>query len=507
MKTKAVVLAFLVAIGLGAVLQGGVAFANGGPPAATYLALGDSVALGDGASDPATTAYVPLFHEFLREDNPALQLVNLGTWGETSDSFIIDGQLDDALDTIADPDRDVQVVTLHLGGQDLVAPLLYCMYVVGPGEQCEAAFVAALGNFADNYEDILGELTAALAADAVPGNEVVYVQTAYNPFEGSPLEDLGAFGLLGFEQELPSGCGDVGLNDSIVCIGGDLLGATVVDDYPLVTGHIPVLTEMIEEGDANPNDLGHALLADALILGGGAADDNCPTAFNPDQQDANGDGYGDACLATDARLGAGVQLGWGAIIGHNVKILGRTVIGDGVVIHNQVILGPDAAIGMKGVIGEKSVVMRSASVGANATLGEEVVVAYDVVAGDSLTAGGGTAIERGATVGNDVALGENVRIGSSTVLGDRSTIGDHTWVSYTTVLGADVELGASVTIGGRSNIGDRVSIDDGTTAATWLVVGSDASIGSDCKIGWKVTIGEGVTVGDNVTLRSRTTIL
>ena len=30
-----------------------------------YLALGDSLAEGVGASDPETTAYVPLFHQFL----------------------------------------------------------------------------------------------------------------------------------------------------------------------------------------------------------------------------------------------------------------------------------------------------------------------------------------------------------------------------------------------------------------------------------------------------------
>jgi hypothetical protein len=38
-----------------------------------YLAVGDSIAAGEGASDPASTAYVPLFHQFLQsKDGPRM---------------------------------------------------------------------------------------------------------------------------------------------------------------------------------------------------------------------------------------------------------------------------------------------------------------------------------------------------------------------------------------------------------------------------------------------------
>ena len=83
----------LTVVGVGPVLAEG-----DGDDDEVYLALGDSLVFGMGASDPATTAYVPLFHQFLvAEEDEDVVLNNLGVPGETSTSFINVGQLAAAL--------------------------------------------------------------------------------------------------------------------------------------------------------------------------------------------------------------------------------------------------------------------------------------------------------------------------------------------------------------------------------------------------------------------------
>lgn len=69
----------------------------------TYIALGDSLAVGVGASDPGTTGYVARVHAALSEPTAGPHvtgLANLAVSGETSESLVRGGQLDAALDAI-----------------------------------------------------------------------------------------------------------------------------------------------------------------------------------------------------------------------------------------------------------------------------------------------------------------------------------------------------------------------------------------------------------------------
>ena len=114
--------------------------AHGPPPEVrpVYLALGDSLAFGIGASDPATTGYVPLFYDDLRSalpdhfDSKFLMLENLAVGGpgapaggETTTTMIAGGQLDAALAELTArnnnprPVDDVRVmVHLHQSAPD-----------------------------------------------------------------------------------------------------------------------------------------------------------------------------------------------------------------------------------------------------------------------------------------------------------------------------------------------------------------------------------------------------
>jgi hypothetical protein len=88
-----------------------------------YLALGDSVAAGQGASGPDRFGYVGLFRRLFRADHEGKErFANVAVPGETSFTFFED-QMARALETINDSDTDIQVVTLTLGAND-VLPLI-----------------------------------------------------------------------------------------------------------------------------------------------------------------------------------------------------------------------------------------------------------------------------------------------------------------------------------------------------------------------------------------------
>ncbi|MBI4198809.1 MAG: hypothetical protein HY533_06845 [Chloroflexi bacterium] len=269
MKGKAIgsMIGFLMAALV--VLPAGAALAAK-PASATYLALGDSLAVGVGAAPLEWQfGYVGRFGQWFRDsrDGPH-QLTNLAVGGETSGSFIAGGQLAAAVGAISDPETDVQVVTLDIGGNDLLG-LLGGSCADPATLACQAAVGAALAGFAGNYHFILGSIASALAGD--PGAETVLVMTYYNPFDGtgSPYEIPIDMTLLGADMTV--NCAalgnpvNVGLNDLITCIGAPY-GAQVVDVYPLFDGNALALTH-IAEGDIHPNNDGHAAIAAAFVAG------------------------------------------------------------------------------------------------------------------------------------------------------------------------------------------------------------------------------------------------
>ena len=240
------------------------------PSNRVYVALGDSLAYGFGASDPARTAYVPLLFEYFRQPRTenVRQLRNLSRPGETSATFIAGGQLTLALAAIADPTTDTRVVTLDIGGNDLL------FLTSGPpcqtdpgGTLCQDLVALQLRTFALNYAAILTALSSALDQD--PGKEKLFVMTYYNPYGGTdhPYETFADKALLGTDLVIdcsaPPGDPRAGLNDLIACIGAGS-GAVVADVYPVFGDRASQLTH-IDNGDIHPNDAGYALIAQTFI--------------------------------------------------------------------------------------------------------------------------------------------------------------------------------------------------------------------------------------------------
>ena len=142
------------------------------PPQA-YMSLGDSLAVGVGASDPVEKGYAPLYRDGLEAaSGRPVELTQLGVSGETSESFIgdypADSQLSRAEETLQrDPGAEV---TLSIGGNDLLD-------VAGA---TDAEREAAIETYGTNLDFILKTLRGA--SDPEPD---ITVLALYNPAPGS----------------------------------------------------------------------------------------------------------------------------------------------------------------------------------------------------------------------------------------------------------------------------------------------------------------------------------
>jgi lysophospholipase L1-like esterase len=242
-----------------------------GPPnrPGLYLGLGDSVAAGIGASVPEEGGYVPQAFQMLQANGGGVDaLANLAIPGETTTSFITDGQLEQAVAIIVDPATDIQVVSLTIGANDLLGLLLGGPCPVDPsGAACQQFVAEAMDTFAQNYAFILDQLAEPLAERGA--GDALFVTTYYNPFSGTrtvldaPVDTvlLGADGVIDCDAAAadPSA---MGVNDIIACVGADH-GAHIVDIQPPFANRALLLTNILRR-DVHPNNTGHRVIAATL---------------------------------------------------------------------------------------------------------------------------------------------------------------------------------------------------------------------------------------------------
>ncbi len=204
-----------------------------------YLALGDSIAAGLLASLPTQRGYSWLLQDLMQQqrlaaDAPgAVDLINLAEQGETVDSFVQDGQLDDALDAIGDvQDGALRTVTLTIGGNDILA-----LWEANAAERQDE-----LERFATGFDEIVGTL-----ADALEGQDPdVIVTTYYDVSEGDPeIEGSDSWWLAQFNHVIRETAEDAGFS--------------VVDLESIFRGRIGSLTWF--PADIHPNNAGHQLIA------------------------------------------------------------------------------------------------------------------------------------------------------------------------------------------------------------------------------------------------------
>lgn len=260
------------------------------------LALGDSWAFGFGgnpdtaATDPYEDGYVPKLYETLKEDLNCLptdteeaadgckhlQLLNIAEGGETTPSMI-DEQFPVAIPLLKarnlnrNPADDVEVTTVHIGGNDVFGPILNaCVFGIG---DCQQTIVSELRD----YRNDLGGVKEDVVDGALPvlrqaaGDETIVIGTYDNPFRDQSQTTCGlaripsviALGNLVLEGD-PGNQGFQGLHDIMRSVAADN-GIEVAE----VFGD---LTQPADWFDClHPTDSGYAKVTDAFeeVLGVG----------------------------------------------------------------------------------------------------------------------------------------------------------------------------------------------------------------------------------------------
>lgn len=207
-----------------------------------YVALGDSVAAGIGASKPTQDGYAALVADHLDERfGRPVHRVNLAVPGETTTSMLAGDQLDRALRAIEVARRTgvkIGAVTLTIGANDLLR--------AGSNWTSREAALSTIGA---NVGTILRRLDAALSAAPETAAAEILVTGYYDPTEDPPdREGSDAWWLTRLDATL---------------LGqAEIVGARWVDVAAAFEGRTGELTWYPR--DIHPTEAGHAVIAEAI---------------------------------------------------------------------------------------------------------------------------------------------------------------------------------------------------------------------------------------------------
>jgi lysophospholipase L1-like esterase len=226
-----------------------------------YVALGDSIEAGFGATNPDDNGWVPLFSTYLKAPGnlgPNTDLVNLGT----PDATARDIQLTELVPAREAIDTDAPVVvSWGGGGNDLLD------FIRSPqAATClrgSASCLRRLNALLNEMEQTIDLTVKQLRATAGPDAKIL-LRTQYNPLLKRGCDPTGtqaALAAVVLEGEAPPRL-TRGLNDRIRDVA-TRYGARVIEIYQVFA----VMADAYIAADCvHPSDRGHRAIADAAQL-------------------------------------------------------------------------------------------------------------------------------------------------------------------------------------------------------------------------------------------------
>lgn len=219
------------------------------PPA--YLALGDSLAFGVGADNPAEQGYVGLTTANLRlgkYSDTGLDLVNLSAPGATSaDLLQPGGQLDRAVSEVQSRGGS-DIISVDIGANDLLALAESSSpcFQNASSKACQDVLGQTLAGLQSNLSSVLRRLRAAAP------NAQVYVLDIYNPYSGTN-DPRAIVASIGVQQ----------VNGVIAAVAADpSLSAKLVSIHDVFEGRA---RQWIASDGIHPNNSGYRVMAEALL--------------------------------------------------------------------------------------------------------------------------------------------------------------------------------------------------------------------------------------------------
>ena len=190
-----------------------------------------------------------------------------------------------------------------------------------------------------------------------------------------------------------------------------------------------------------------------------------------------------------AKIGRGVSLAPGVVVGERAEIGDATQVGANAVIGPGVAIGRNCEIGSNAtishaLIGDEVVILSGAQIGnpgfgfASSAAGHiKIPQLGRVILQDRVEIGACTTIDRAAL--GDTVIGEGTKIDNLVQIGHNTRIGRHGVIVSQVGISGSCELGDFVVLGGQVGVADHVSIGDGARLAGRTGVTSSLEGGQD----------------------------
>ena len=189
-----------------------------------------------------------------------------------------------------------------------------------------------------------------------------------------------------------------------------------------------------------------------------------------------------------ARIGEGVTIEPGAVIGREATIGPGTTIAAGAVVGFRVVVGSDCYIGVgasltHAIVGNSVIIHPGVRIGQDgfgfamgATGHLKVPQIGSVIIGDDVEIGANSTIDRGAL--SDTIIGEGTKIDNLVQIAHNVVIGRHCVIVAQSGIAGSAELGDFVVMGAHSGVIGHVKVGNGAQIAGMAHVKSDVDPGA-----------------------------